>query len=369
MARELRVEIAKRQFNTSERGRHNLSMMALSAVTAGIALVFALLVGVNARRIGDFFLLLDYPDSDGGRKRHDGITPLVGGLAVAGASVGAALLVEAMAPSPGLHLAWLAGTVAAMFIIGVVDDRFRLSPVLRLGAAFAVLVLVVGDAPDFSLAFLRFSGQERLWLLGAWGDGFTLICLLGLLNAVNLADGKNGIVIGMGLIWTVVLAAHSPAAMFPVLAATGAALLVIGGFNMAGKLFLGDGGCYAISALFGLLAIHAYNHDFETMRADDVAVMFVIPVLDTVRLMAVRVMQRRSPFEGDRNHLHHHLHERIGWPRGLWVYLAMVGLPNAAALLWPGTGLVWLAVSVLIYIGVMMATRASGTAVDGQPAE
>ena len=71
--------------------------------------------------------------------------------------------------------------------------------------------------------------------------------------------------------------------------------------------------------------IYAYNHDFEVMRADDVAVMFAIPVFDTIRLMISRVAQRRSPFEGDRDHLHHHLYARIGWRAGLSVYLELVG--------------------------------------------
>nr|WP_310523597.1 hypothetical protein [Polymorphobacter sp.] len=348
-----------------------MSILALSALTAGFALVLALIVGGNARRIGEILMLLDFPDIDGGRKRHDEVTPLVGGLAVAGAVVVAALVTSRLIPepAPALHLIWLAATVAVMFGIGAADDRFHLSPILRLGAAVTVLLLVTNYAPDFSLAFVRFSGMENLWLLGGWGDAFTLLCLVGLLNAVNMADGKNGIVIGMGLIWTLVLAVHAPAPMLPVLAAAGGALAVLWGFNMAGKLFLGDGGSYAISALFGLLAIYAYNHDFETMRADDVAVMFAIPVFDTVRLMAVRISRRRSPFEGDRDHLHHHLHSRIGWPRGLWVYLAMVGVPNGAALLWPGTGLVWLAVSFLAYVGVLVVVRSAGGAVDVRPAE
>lgn len=346
-------------------------MLTLSAITATWGLLLALIVGANAERIGSTLSLLDFPDTDGGRKRHATITPLVGGIAIAGASVGGALLALQAAASPvqAVHLAWLAGTVAAMFCIGVADDRYHLSPVLRLGAALSVLLLVVSEAPDFSLSFLRFSGQDQLWLLGGWGDGFTLLCLVGLLNAVNMADGKNGIVIGMGLIWTVVLAVHAPAGLLPVLTAAGAALAVLWGYNMRGRLFLGDGGSYAISALFGLLAIYAYNHNFEVMRADDVAVMFAIPVFDTVRLMVTRLLQRRSPFEGDRNHLHHHLHARIGWPRGLWVYLAMVGLPNLAALIWPGTGFVWLAVSFLIYVGVMLATRFPAGAADGRPAE
>ena len=346
-----------------------MSIVALCTVMAVLALVIALLVGVNAGRIGAGLGLLDYPDTDGGRKRHGRVTPLVSGLAVAVASVAAALIVRAMLPPPSLHLAWLAGAVSVMFLIGAIDDRFHLSPVLRLGAALAVLVLLISDVPDFSLTFLRFAGQDQLLLLGLAGPVFTLLCLLGLLNAVNLADGKNGIVAGMGLIWTLVLAAHVPEAMLPVLAAAGMALFVIGGFNLAGRLFLGDGGCYAISTLFGLLAIYAYNYDFETMRADDVAVLFAIPVFDTVRLMAVRVRRGRSPFEGDRDHLHHHLHERIGWPSGLMVYLFMVAAPNVGALVWRGTGLIWLAVSLMLYVAALTWARAAAIQIDARPAE
>lgn len=346
-----------------------MTVSALIALAAGLALLIALLVGFQAQRLGELFGLLDYPDVDGGRKRHAGVTPLVGGIAVAAASVVAALLVMAFLPPPTTHFAWLAGALATMFLIGAVDDRFHLSPIFRLGAAVVVLIMVVGGAPDFTLGFLRFSGQDQLWLLGRWGDAFTLLCLVGLLNAVNLADGKNGIVIGMGLVWAAVLSLHVPVAMLPVLAAAGVALLVMGWFNLSGRLFLGDGGCYAISALFGLMAIYAYNHDFETMRADDVAVLFAIPVFDTIRLMTTRILQRRSPFEGDRDHLHHHLHARIGWPRGLYVYLAMVGLPNLAAQIWPGTGLIWLGVSLLIYIAVIVATRFPAGMIEGRPAE
>ncbi len=346
---------------TDEFARYGLPLLS-----AMLGIVVAWVVGANARSIGTALQLLDYPDSNGGRKRHNSITPLVGGIAVAAAATGSALLAAWLsAPVPALHLAWLAVAVGVMFTIGAADDRFHLSPVLRLAVAVAVLLLVLVRAPDFSLTFLRFAGQDRIWMLGDWGAAFSLLCLVGLLNAVNMADGKNGLVTGMGVIWTAVLACHVAPAMQPVLAAIGAALVVIWRYNMAGRLFLGDGGSYALSALFGLLAIHAYNHDFEAMRADDVAVLFAIPVFDTIRLMTVRLARRRSPFEGDRDHLHHHLHARLGWPRGLWVYLAIVALPNLGALQLPGTGLIWLGVSLLAYAAVLIATALP----SAQPAE
>ena len=204
---------------------------------------------------------------------------------------------------------------------------------------------------------LRFAGQDSILLLGGWGDWFALLCLVGLLNAVNMADGKNGIILCLGLVWTAVLACHLGSAFAPVLTGIGVALAVLLAFNLRGRLFMGDGGSYVLSALFGLLAIYAYNNDFADMRADDVAVMFAVPVFDTVRLMAVRIASGRSPFLGDRDHLHHHLHHRFGWPRGLIVYVALVAVPNAAALLWPGTGLWWLAATLALYAAALWATR------------
>jgi UDP-GlcNAc:undecaprenyl-phosphate GlcNAc-1-phosphate transferase len=334
-------------------------------ISAALALAISLAIGWNADAIGRRFGLLDFPDPDGGRKRHMRVTPLVGGSAVALSTLAACagmLVAGKLSPPLAQHVGWYAVTVAGLYAIGLADDRFGLSARIRLVLAVAMLALVVVEAPDFSLMFLRFSGQDTLWLLGGWGDAFALLCLVGLLNAVNMADGKNGLVTGLGLIWTLLLAFRLPPLFAPILAAAGASLAVTWWFNMRGRLFLGDGGSYAISAIFGLLAVYAYNVDFAGTRADDVALMFAIPVFDTVRLMIARVIAGRSPFEADRDHLHHRLHRYWGWPRGLVIYLGMVLLPNLGALLWPGSGLSWLALSALLYVGVMWRSRVGGAA-------
>ena len=345
-----------------------MSTPTLLMAAAALGLVTSLLVSSNAMAIGTALGLLDKPD--GARKLHARPTPLVGGFAVAGAAIAGAMLALSQAHNTGPL--WLALAVGAMFIVGVIDDRRHLPPLFRLAIALVVLGSVAAIAPDFQLSVLRFSWMSSAFVLGgAFGLGFTILCLVGLLNAINLADGKNGIVTGMGIVWTIVLAVHAPPALWPVLLATGAALAVTWGFNMAGKLFLGDGGSYALSALFGLLAILVYNSPgagapAAAMFADDVALLFAIPVFDTFRLMAARVAAGRSPFHADRDHLHHHVYARIGWPRGLGVYLALVALPNAAALAWPGTAIAWLAVSFIGYAVVMAMTRFTPA---GRPAE
>jgi UDP-GlcNAc:undecaprenyl-phosphate GlcNAc-1-phosphate transferase len=340
-------------------------MFALTLLMAAlVGLCVALLVGGNAMRIGVALKLLDLPDGD--RKRHARATPLVGGIAVAVAAIFGALLSFWL--SGDWHYLGLVVAVAVMFTIGMVDDRQHLKPVTRLIAAVSLLFIVTAAAPDFRVVALRFAGIDAPIVLGiAGGLVFTLLSLVGLLNAVNMADGKNGIVIGMALVWTLVLVAHAPAALLPVLVGTGAALLVIGGFNMAGKLFLGDGGSYAVSALFGLLAIYVYNAPGHVMTADEVALLFAIPVFDTVRLMAARTASGRSPFTAGRDHLHHYIYARLGWPQGLPVYLGLVAFPSLGALIWPGSGLLWLLVSLVGYVAVLLLMRTAAT--EGAPAE
>jgi UDP-GlcNAc:undecaprenyl-phosphate/decaprenyl-phosphate GlcNAc-1-phosphate transferase len=331
-----------------------LSVFQWSLAAAALALTIGWLVGRHADRLGRLFGLLDFPDPSGGRKRHDKVTPLVGGFAIVAAVLAVALLRvidTSTAVSVRTHLGWFAFAVLSMYLIGLTDDRFALGPKVRLALGFVVLLLVVLYAPDFGLPFLRFSGAERTWFLDDAGQGFALLCLVGLLNAVNMADGKNGLVTGICLIWSLTLLVHCPAPWLPVLVATMVALAVTMAFNLRGRLFLGDGGSYALSGIFGLLAVYIYNHEFAAVRADHIAVLFAIPVFDTIRLMTARLRRGQSPFAGDRDHLHHHLAQRWGWPhKGLYIYLALVAVPNVLTLALPALAPVWLALALAAYV-------------------
>lgn len=335
--------------------------MAPTMLSAGfllLGMLVALLVGHNARRLGDALGLLDFPDMAGGRKLHAQVTPLVGGLAVVIACLLAVTAMLSLGIDDRAMLIWFAITVTGMFLTGVMDDRFELRASVRLLVASLLLLAAMVQVPDFRLSFLLFAGQDELILLpGLWGIGFTLLCMVGFLNAVNMADGKNGMVIGQALIWALVLAARVPPSMLPLLAAITGALLVLMVFNMQGRLFLGDGGSYGLSAIFGLIAIHAWNHGFADMRADDVALIFAIPVFDTLRLMVQRVLAGRTPFTPGRDHLHHYLYARWGWPRPLPWVLALVAIPNIGALLLPGTGVWWLLVSLAGYGTLIAAAK------------
>ena len=328
---------------------------------------FALLVGMHAMRLGEALGLLDWPDIGGGRKRHQRVTPLMGGTAVMlPALIGLALAGMAdVSPVVHTHMIGFALAAGALYLIGVADDRFGLGPRLRLVCALAIFTLALVYAPDFRLAFLRFGGVDTLLLLGVLALPFTLACLVGFLNAVNMADGKNGLVISLSLFWVLMLWAPAPGYLDPVLAALTSALAVAFVFNMRNRFFLGDGGSYGLSALIGLLAIYVFNHGFAEWRAERIALLFAVPVFDTLRLVAWRLLQGRSPFSADRDHLHHHIAYRWGWPAGLAIYLALVMVPNLLALAFPGAAMALLGLSLLAYAAVLaLSTRATAFSPD-----
>lgn len=345
--------------------------MNFTALAALGALMIATAVGLCADRIGRALGLLDWPDPAGGRKLHRKVTPLVGGVGVmpgvlAGGLVAWVALGGPVGPGPGpspeagigAHLPWFLGVAGLLFVIGMADDRLGLGPRLRLLASLAVFFLLVLYAPDFRVSFLLFTSGPTLFLGGTLAILFSLVCLVGLLNAVNMADGKNGLVISLSILWTTILWIEAPQPLDPLFAALMAGLIVMLYFNMRDRLFLGDGGSYGLSAVMGMLAIYAYNQNFENFRADRLALLFVIPVIDTIRLITTRSLKGRSPFQADRDHLHHHIAFRWGWPRGLIIYLGLVAIPNLLAYAYPSLAPAMLALTLPAYIAILvLSTR------------
>lgn len=326
-------------------------MVALQLVLGLVTLAICLF----ARKIGHGLRLLDVP-SRNGRKHHARVTPLVGGLAVVVPLVAMAVFLTATTGFAPLYTV-LALTSAAFLVLGLVDDRRSVPPAWRLLLSVAICLAGVAYVPGLEIRFLMFDFLPETLFLDEWSLFFTILCLVGLQNAINMADGKNGLVIGMSLIWVVLLAAHAPAHVLPLLLTLGIGLSVALVFNLRGLLFLGDSGTYGLSTMLGLTTIYVYNVNFTSLPAELVALWFLVPVLDCIRLMVTRVLSGRSPFSPDRNHLHHILMRLMPPWWGLASYLAAVGLPCALAFLFPDRTMVLAAAVTACYGGVIMLRR------------
>lgn len=308
--------------------------LAYLAFASGCALV-ALIICLNSQKVGNYLNLMDIPT---GRKQHRAATPLIGGVTLLGAFVPISIIhIVSTASERWLVtlLLWV-GCIALMALVGIADDRHSLSPKARLAISFAVFGFAALFDPTLNVRVLDFDvpkfsiGLGTRWLAAL----FTVICCVGLINAINMADGKNGLVLGLSLGWLGILALRAPPVLQPVIMILAVSLFVLFVFNMRGLLFLGDGGAYAIATAIGLLAIMIYNTPGRTslrsISAEEIVVLFAVPIFDSFRLTYVRMREGRSPMDGDRDHFHHHLQTIFGWPNGLFIYW-FVGLIPALA--------------------------------------
>lgn len=308
-------------------------MPVFSAIFVTVLAVFlTALLCSHAGVIGSFLNLLDVP---GERKKHKNVTPLMGGVVLLAAflptAVLSVLLFTSRANVYSLTI-WLVA-VMAMTIIGIADDRHSLSPRLRLIVSFLIFGLVAFFEPAFNVRLLDFEYLNISLGLGTRGIAivFTVICCVGLVNAINMADGKNGLVIGLCIGWLALLFLRAPNAYAPLIILLIAILVVLLIFNLQSKLFLGDGGAYGLATAISLLAIATYNysgpHAGRSITVEGIFVLFAIPVFDSFRLIYSRMRKGKSPMEGDRDHLHHHLQDGFGWPAGLIVYWIIALVP------------------------------------------
>ena len=257
-------------------------------------------------------------DVPGGRKHHHGDIPLVGGLGMFGGLALTALLTGTFLAQ---HAAFFSA-ISLLVVTGFMDDRSGLSPKRRFVLqAIAASIMVYGaDIRLVNLGDLFGFGDVTTGILAA---PVTVFAVLGVINAMNMIDGVDGLAGGVALIALLVFSAFVAATgqlhqtlLLPLVA-------VIAGFMVFNlrtpwrshaMVFMGDAG----SVLLGFaLAWYAVNLAQVRQVFTPITAIWIlaIPLMDTTALMIRRVLKGRSPFEADREHLHHIL-QRAGFTPG-----------------------------------------------------
>ncbi|MBW3617035.1 MAG: undecaprenyl/decaprenyl-phosphate alpha-N-acetylglucosaminyl 1-phosphate transferase [Proteobacteria bacterium] len=284
-------------------------------------------------------------DTPKGRKAHAAPTPVVGGLAMfVGATVGLlpAILMLGLVPANLVGLG-LAGVV--VMVAGVLDDMYDLRWYVRLLAQVvaALSMVYVGDVRVEHVGALF--GLEDL-ALGPISLPLTVFATVGLINALNMVDGVDGLAGSLSaaaLLMLLVAALYSGnvllASGLAVAISAVCAFLVLNmrwPWQKRARVFMGNSG----SALLGLIiawATFRLTQSPEHPVSPILAPFFVaIPLLDCVTLIARRLGARRSPFHADREHVHHLLLDAGLAPSTIVILLTCVslllGLAASAAL-------------------------------------
>ena len=271
--------------------------MALSFMLTPVAKSFAFRVGA-----------IDVPKDN--RRMHKKPIPRLGGIAIF-----TAFFVSVICLTVDFIDNQVRGVLLGALIIvvlGVVDDVLALKPLIKgIPQIFAVFLPVffgvrIEKLPNF------LSGDAYVSLPLILQYVITMIWIMAILNAVNLIDGLDGLACGVSTIMSLCLAAiayllHDYVVCILATALAGACIGFLPYNLNPAKLFMGDTGAMFIGYPLGCLMVLG---PFQVSDIITFAVPFLIlglPIFDMAFAAVRRILSGRSPFSGDKKHLHHKL--------------------------------------------------------------
>jgi UDP-GlcNAc:undecaprenyl-phosphate/decaprenyl-phosphate GlcNAc-1-phosphate transferase len=253
-------------------------------------------------RAGTRWLLVDQP---GARKVHSVPIPRVGGVAMAIGVFTAALLIIDLQPQDR----WFLAAAAVLVVFGALDDRFDLDYRIKFaGQLLAVGLVVVGGDVQVRTITL----DDQVMLPGWISLPLTVFFLIGVTNAINLADGLDGLAGGTTFLCLCAAALLSSVgdqdSSTALALAFGGAVLGFLRFNTyPASVFMGDAGSQLLGFAIGVLSVRATQGAASQVSAAIPVLLLALPILDTLSVMVQRVSEGRSPFSPDKNHIHHKL--------------------------------------------------------------
>ncbi len=192
------------------------------------------------------------------------------------------------------------------FIVGLLDDKFKLSPNIRLFILSVCSFIFLYNYPYFNINFLHLENFGKIYFYFQTSVIFTILCLLLFQNSMNMIDGINGLSGSIFLIlffFILIKSNFEPIYLIIIIS-----LLVFLIFNFRNKFFMGDSGIYFLSTFFALNIITISNNNI--IYTEEIFLIMMIPGIDMLRLFIIRIKNKKNPFKPDRLHIHHLIEEK-----------------------------------------------------------
>ncbi len=288
-------------------------LIAILSIFGSTCITLLLIPKVNA--LGNAFQLTDEP---GSRKIHEKPIVRVGGIAIFLGFIISTLITQLIISDTSyinynlLILIIFGGS--SCFLLGVVDDIYKLTPWSRLLIQILIAFICWSQG-------IRVEAIDLSWLNSSTQILFsnyyleiiiTLIWIVGTINAINWIDGLDGLAGGVsGIIsfFLIILGIcfNNYEIMIIASCSLGSSLGFLRYNFFPAKILMGDGGSYLYGFILATstLLISSKNDSFIFLNSS--VLLLAIPIFDMLLVIAKRVLLRKSPFYPDKNHLHHRL--------------------------------------------------------------
>lgn len=215
------------------------------------------------------------------------------------------------------------------FLIGFVDDKFNLLPSSKFFLNIFILLFFFSLNENLLIKELNFFNID-LKFNYFFSYFFSILCILLFVNSVNLFDGINLqslIYCGVTLLF-IYFKNSTFIYIIPILFV----LILLMYFNYNNKLFLGDSGIYLLSSFIAFNVLNLYSLNKQIVP-EEIFIIMMVPGLDMFRLFIQRLLNKKNPFYGDRNHIHHLLLKKYGYKVTILILLLLVTIPVLSTLL------------------------------------
>jgi len=282
------------------------------------------------QKISDYINIFDLPDDK--RKIHTSKTSLLGGLIflinifsylIYGVIVNKSLIFETLGFQKHLSAFIFICSLIVLFVIGLVDDKVKLSAKLRLVLLTIIISINLLVNPELNISLIKLSFMNP-FSIGDLSFFWTLLCFLLFINAFNFFDGLN--LQSAGLIYSICIFFLYKNIFFDFFIIVFIANTLFLYLNYQSKTFLGNSGSFFLPFLFGGLFISSYNN-IPSVMADEIVVLMLIPGWDLLRLFFLRIMHKKNPMSADNNHIHHYLIKKFSQTKSVMIVQSIIWIP------------------------------------------
>lgn len=287
-------------------------------LTGSVSFIISFLAIPVVLQIAEMKKLYDVPDE---RKVHTHAVASLGGVGIFAGFLLAALLSIQGYLNPEFQYFFAAALV--IFFLGLKDDLVVLSATKKfIGQVVAASIVI-------HLGGIKLDSMHGLFGFDQLPDAFamalTYLTIIVVINSYNLIDGIDGLAASLGIMTMLIFGTYFYMVGFQAYAllaySLGGSLVAFLIFNHhPAKIFMGDSGSLMIGLVNSILVIKFINvasdpaiaMPIESTAAVGFSIL-IVPLLDTLRVFAIRIFKGCSPFTPDRNHIHHLL---MNWGLG-----------------------------------------------------
>ena len=251
-------------------------------------------------QIASYMKIIDYPNSS--RKLHLNPVSAAGGLVLFPYIIFSLVYLNYLSELSIKRLIISIFLIVYFGVVGLIDDRKSLNAKIKTFFLLIVLLIIIPLDQNYLINSLIFKDLNHIIILNQGSLFFTVFCIFFLYNALNFADGANGIALGLCLFWiSSIILISNTVGIFYVSVAISILLVLVP--NLLNKIFIGNSGVNFLVMVFSIIFTNLYNNN--EIYFDQIILLVFLPSIDLIRVVIERLIKNNSPLNADQSHFHH----------------------------------------------------------------